>query len=54
MKLRSLAVVVNSFAELDVTNPTLLSIKKEILLRSLDTKSDHVLKPQDLEPVNCT
>ena len=45
MKLRSLAVVVNSFAELDVTNPTLLTITKEILLRSVDTKSDHVSQP---------
>ncbi len=53
MKLKSLAVVVNSFAELDVTNPTLLTITKEILLRSVDTKSEHVLKPQDLEPINC-
>ena len=53
MKLRSLAVVVNSFAELDVTNPTLLTITKEILLRSVDTKSEHVYKPQDLEPINC-
>ena len=53
MKLRSLAVVVNSFAELDVINPTLLTITKEILLRSVDTKSEHVLKPQDLEPINC-
>ena len=53
MKLKSLAVVVNSFAELDVTNPTLLTITKEILLKSVDTKSEHVLKPLDLEPMNC-
>jgi hypothetical protein len=32
MKLRSLAVIVNSFAELDVVNPTLLGITREILL----------------------
>lgn len=32
MKLRSLAVIVNSFAELDVINPTLLGITREILL----------------------
>jgi hypothetical protein len=32
MKLRSLAVIVNSFSELDVVNPTLLGITKEILL----------------------
>jgi hypothetical protein len=36
MKLRTLAVVVNSFAELDVTNPALLQITKEILLKSVD------------------
>jgi len=45
MKLRSLAVIVNSFAELDVTNPTLLQITKETLLRSGDGEK--------LEPIIC-
>jgi hypothetical protein len=36
MKLRSLSVIVNSFAELEVANPTLLTVTKEILLRCVD------------------
>jgi len=47
MKLRSLAVIVNSFAELDVTNPTLLQITKEILLKSVEGEREK------LEPIIC-
>jgi hypothetical protein len=53
MKLRSLSVVVNSFAELDITNPTLLGITKEILLKKADTKSEYNLNPENLEPIDC-
>jgi hypothetical protein len=39
MKLLTLAVVVNAFAELEIINPTLLSITREILLTTIDRKS---------------
>lgn len=52
MKLRSLAVVLNSFAELDVTNPTLLTITREILLRSIDYKGPGS-EVQELLPIDC-
>jgi hypothetical protein len=39
MKLLTLAVVVNAFSELEIVNPTLLSITKEILLTTIDRKS---------------
>ena len=58
MKLHSLSVVVNSFAELEVTNPTLLAITREILLNSIDKKRDQnnmqgKHQPQELMPVDC-
>ena len=37
-KLQTLAVIVNSLADLDVANPTLLEIVKQILLRKIDTQ----------------
>ncbi len=36
MKFHSLGVILNSFAELDITNPTLLNITKEIILAGSD------------------
>lgn len=53
MKLRSLAVIVNSFAELDVINPTLLGITREILLNQVDQKAEHLTSVQDLQPIDC-
>ena len=44
MKLRSLAVIVNSFAELDVINPTLLGITREVLLNQIDQKAEHLTR----------
>ena len=37
--MQTLAVVLNSFAELDVSNPTLLEISKQILLKKIDLKA---------------
>ena len=58
-KLQSLAVILQSFAELDISNPTLLTISKQILLWKSDSKAvsadgqplitqeKHVLTPID-------
>ena len=55
--MKTLAVVVNSFAELDVTNPTLMTIAKELVLRHCDTKSDRPIEKDDnsenILPVDC-
>ena len=37
--MQTLAVTVNSLAELDITNPTLLQITKQILLSRIDEKA---------------
>ena len=37
--MQTLAVILNSFAELDISNPTLLAISREILLSKIDTKA---------------
>ena len=37
--MQTLAVTVNALAELDITNPTLLQITKQILLKRIDEKA---------------
>ena len=37
--MQTLAVILNSFSELDISNPTLLSISQQILLSKIDTKA---------------
>ena len=54
MDLRSLAVIVSSFVDLGIPNPTLLAITKETLLKSIDLKADHLTTVQDLNPTDCT
>jgi hypothetical protein len=59
MKLLTLATVINSFAELEITNPTLLSITKEILLNTIDRKSNiedpmMLAKSEDIKPNEIT
>ena len=53
--LKTLAVIVNSFAELDVTNPTLMAIVKEVVLRHCDTKSNRPIDENShtLLPIDC-
>jgi hypothetical protein len=46
MKMLTLAVVVNSLSELEITNPTLLNITKEVLLANV--YGEHA------EPLNCS
>lgn len=40
-KLQTLSVILNSFAELDIQNPTLLAISKQILLSKIDGKAEN-------------
>ena len=42
MKLATLALVVNAFAQLEVHNPTLLQITRQVLLTSIDRKAEIV------------
>lgn len=39
----SLAVIVNALADLDIANPTLLEVTKQILLRKIDTQGTAAL-----------
>ena len=42
--MQTLAVTVNALAELDITNPTLLQITKQILLQKIDEKAGSALR----------
>lgn len=42
-KMQSLAVIVNALADLDIANPTLLEVVKQILLRKIDVLSTTAL-----------
>jgi len=47
--LQTLAVVVNSFSELNVANPTLLGITKAIILEKIDEKNINLMLQQQME-----
>jgi hypothetical protein len=47
--LQTLAVVVNSFSELNVANPTLLGITKAIILEKIDEKNINLVLQQQME-----
>jgi hypothetical protein len=57
MGMRSLAVVVSSFAQLDKADPVLMTITREAILKGSDFKAIQLGDPQqteDLSPVDCT
>ena len=39
LPMQTLAVILNSFAEMEVSNPTLLEISKQVLLQKIDSKA---------------
>jgi len=58
--MQTLAIILNSFAELEVSNPTLLAISKQILLAKIDTKAVSAdgqplitTEKPSLSPVDC-
>lgn len=48
-KLQTLAVIMNSLADLDIANPTLLHIVKQILLAKIDENAPIVQVPKGKE-----
>jgi len=58
--MQTLAVILNSFAELDISNATLLTISKQILLQKIDSKALNAhgqplitTEKPSLTPVDC-
>ena len=47
--MQTLAVTVNALADLDITNPTLLQITKQILLKRIDEKATGPLNEPNLK-----
>jgi hypothetical protein len=45
--MQTLAVIANSLADMDITNPTFLEVLKQIILRKIDTKMPDFLDQID-------